>query len=645
MDFFEAQAKAKKRTGWLVFLFVLAVIGTMLAAYTAALLISLKAGGGEFEMWDPGLFAGTSLAVLGIVGLASMVKWSQFSAGGSAVAEMVGGRRLSPGSADLNERRLLNVVEEMAIASGLPVPAVYVLDDEEGINAFAAGLTGGDAIVAVTRGTLNRLNRDELQGVVAHEFSHILNGDMRMNVRLSAILFGILVLGLLGRGILSSLGRTRVRSSDKKGGGVAVVLAAGLAMMIIGYVGYFFGRLIQAAVSRQREFLADASAVQFTRNPSGIAGALRKIGGSEEGSIVNSGKAPEIGHFFFAQGYGSWFNSIFATHPPLDERIRAIDPSWDGRFVNSAPHAPSGAKTPARREDDEDESSIFGAEPPLVAAAAPIAFSPATVVHRAGTITEEHFRNAQSLLAQVPAELRQASRASDDAEALVLAVLGAGDPAHLVQIETTIRSRGGEALARKTVKLAELVGACPASVRLSLVQLSVPTLRALDEAAATRLLSLVEEVSRADGMVSALEMAASKLLTRSLLLSRKPATQIQFYSFQAVAKDIDVVLSTLAHVGNEQESKAREALATGLAQLKLIEAQLDLLPSSECSLARFSQSLDRLAVASLPIKKRLLVAAAYLIGADGQVTPAEAELYRAVAAAIDCPMPVWEQAA
>ena len=298
MDFFEAQERARKRTKRLVFLFAFAVLGTVLAGYAVSWLLLHNLGSyqgytrdsygrrvyresaSSQPLFDPKLFLLVTGGTVTVVGLASLYKWSQMRTGGSAIAEMVGGRPVDLKTTDLRERKLLNVVEEMSIASGIPMPAVYVLEDEPGLNAFAAGLTTSDAAVAVTRGTLDKLTRDELQGVVAHEFSHILNGDMRLNVRITAIVFGILVIGLLGRGILRSLGRGRVRTGGgKKGGGIALILAIGLALLIIGYIGYFFGRLIQAAVSRQREFLADASAVQFTRNPGGITGALKKIGG------------------------------------------------------------------------------------------------------------------------------------------------------------------------------------------------------------------------------------------------------------------------------------------------------------------------------------------------------------------------------
>ncbi|HNW42763.1 MAG TPA: M48 family metalloprotease, partial [Opitutaceae bacterium] len=245
MDFFEAQASAKRRTSRLMLLFILAVIGVIAACYLAALIVvaRVRPTSGTWLVWDGSLFGGVSLVVCLITGGAMLFKWLQLRAGGSVIAEMVGGRRVDPQSTDLAEQRLLNIVEEMSIASGVPMPAVYLLDDEGGLNAFAAGLTTSDAVVAVTRGSLEKLSRDELQGVVAHEFSHILNGDMRLNVRLTAVLFGILVIGLMGRGLLEVMLRSgAVRTRGKgKSGGPGVFIIVGIAMLVIGYVGYFFG--------------------------------------------------------------------------------------------------------------------------------------------------------------------------------------------------------------------------------------------------------------------------------------------------------------------------------------------------------------------------------------------------------------------
>src|SRR5471032_3060906 len=281
----------------------------------------------QFDLWNPQIFLAVALGTIAIILIGSSYKTMALAAGGSAVSEMMGGRLVKPNSTDPDERKLLNVVEEMAIASGVPVPQVYVMDDEDGINAFAAGHKPGDATVTVTRGCMKILSRDELQGVIVHEFSHILNGDMRLNLRLMGTIFGILCLAIIGRILLQTArggGRSR---------GQNPLPILGLALLIIGYIGVFFGRLIQAAVSRQREFLADASSVQFTRNPNGITGALKKIGGlGENGSRLAHAHSEEVSHMFFSNGISEAFIGLLETHPPLPGRIRVFDPNFDGKF-------------------------------------------------------------------------------------------------------------------------------------------------------------------------------------------------------------------------------------------------------------------------------------------------------------------------
>ena len=301
MDFFEHQDQARKNTKVLVVYFVIAVACIIASVYLASLLIfygiqSRQQPGAPtpaLVLWDPKLFLYAALGTLVVVVVGSLYKTATLAKGGSAVAEALGGRFVNPNTTHLEERKLRNVIEEMAIASGLPVPKIYVLDDETGINAFTAGHAPGDAAIGVTRGCMTLLNRDELQGVIGHEFSHILNGDMRLNLRLMGVIFGILCLAVIGRILLYS----RSRSSKDKN----PLMLLGLALIVIGAIGVFFGRLIQAALSRQREFLADASSVQFTRNPAGLSGALQKIGGA--GSRVESAHAEDsppdtfISHF------------------------------------------------------------------------------------------------------------------------------------------------------------------------------------------------------------------------------------------------------------------------------------------------------------------------------------------------------------
>ncbi len=652
MDFFEAQDRARRRTTRLVVLFSLAVLGTILALYGAALLAGFQAGArldgfpagftgtGLSRYWQPALFGWITAGTLAVVGLGSLFKWNQFRAGGRAVAASVGARHVDPRTTDPAERRLLNVVEEMALASGSPVPAVFVLDDEPAINAFAAGLSPHDAVVAVTRGTLEKLTRDELQGVVGHEFSHILNGDMRLNVRLSAILFGILVIGLIGRTILRGVGRTRVTSSRdrKSGGAVVAILAAGLALMIIGYVGYFFGRLIQAAVSRQREFLADASAVQFTRNPQGITGALKKIGGYALGSTIQSDRGAAIGHFFFAQGFRSFFGGLWATHPPLAERIRAIDASFDGAMFAPPPvvdvSRESFESAGLSRAAPATPARLSGPPPPLAPAAATAA------VAQVGTLSPAQIANAQLLLESVPPALRAAARSPAQAPALVCGLLLSADAATRTRQHDLVAARASPALADELARLAPALATVGAEHRLPLLHLALPVLRTLPPEALAALLDTLDELVHADSRVSAFEFALQKVLAHALALGRSPAaTAVQFQSFHAVADDLSVMLSVLARASTADPGSAVPAFAAGARQLPLVADRLQFLDANAATFERLDAALDRLGAASGPIRQRALIAAAHTIGADGRILIAEAELLRAVASALDCPLP------
>lgn len=662
MDFFEAQARAKQRTSRLVLLFALAVVGTIAAGYLATAVIlrqgnfELRNRGGDYRfqratgekppLWQPRLFAGVALGTIAVVGLASLAKWTQYRAGGGTIAESVGGRLVPPDTTDLDERRLLNVVEEMAIASGTPVPAVYVLKDEVGINAFAAGLTPNDAAIAVTRGAVEKLTRDELQGVIGHEFSHILNGDMRLNVRIAATVFGILVLGLAGRTLLWSLRHTRARRGRNAGGVIAGLAAIGLVLLLVGYIGYFFGRLIQAAVSRQREYLADASAVQFTRNPGAVAGALKKIGGYALGSRLNTSKAAAIGHFFFAQAFRSGLTGWWSTHPPLDERIRAIEPDFDGRMFEPPQKVDvtrESFRQVAARSHALDESlrRAFAAPIPADAPPARIPFQPDNAIASVGTISPSQLADAQALLEALPPRARAAAHDPHGAAALLCALLLADDPALRAHQRTILVSGLGADAARRVAELEPELPRVDVGQKLPLVQLAVAALRRLPYPEIEKLLGTLDELVHADAHVCTFEFALQKLVARALQLGRNPAAAgAQIQSFRAVEGDIAVVLSTLARTATRDAGGAERAFLSGRTELPLIADHLLLLDPASASLAALDAALDRLAAASPPIKQRTLFAAAKVVGADGHVALPEAELLRAISAALDCPMPL-----
>lgn len=404
----------------MILLFFLAVVGLIILTNLLLLGVLAYSNTGQFvfsydalrQVYSLEIFIAVAAAVSLLIFGGSLYKTMSLSGGGANVAEMLGGRLVSQSTSDIQERQLLNVVEEMAIASGSPIPRVYLLD-EVSINAFAAGQSPATAVIGITRGTLTRLNREELQAVIAHEFSHIFNGDMRLNIRLIGLLHGILLIGMIGYFILRSI-RFSGRSRNKKGGGgIAAILALGAGLMVIGYAGTFFGQWIKAVVSRQREYLADASAVQFTRNKDGIAGALKKIGGLSAGSYIDAPSAPEYSHAYFANGISSFWQSLFATHPPLDKRIKAIDPGWNGKFIEAKVVQP----TPSESSKAATSKNVG------IAVTTAILSSAEQAINQIGTLNEENISYVQQLILALPTALRKASQEAFSARAVVYAIL------------------------------------------------------------------------------------------------------------------------------------------------------------------------------------------------------------------------------
>jgi Zn-dependent protease with chaperone function len=652
MDFFERQDKARKNTKLLVVYFVLAVVCIIAAVYLACLVIFGAAASqhyhpyGEparFALWQPQIFFYSALGTLAVIVFGSLYQISALSAGGSAVAESLGGRPVEPGTANPHERKLLNVVEEMSIASGVPMPKVYVMDEESGINAFAAGFSTNDAVVAVTRGTLQNLTRDELQGVIGHEFSHILNGDMRLNIRLMGIIFGILCLATVGRILL----RTRGRKNP--------LPLLGLALILIGAVGVFFGRLIQAAVSRQREFLADASSVQFTRNPAGLSGALQKIGSI--GSQLESERAADACHMFFGNGLGSSLFSMFATHPPIEERIRAIDPSWDGRFKpvkvagdedaiaevleGGARHSVRAA---ARRGPPALPQAAAGGGQftlPQAAGFAPTVVRAQTVLPNLGNPTPLHLRYAEALRSAFPESVRSATREPLSAQALMFALLLSDDGALRDGQLEEIGRQMSAAMREKVAALHPEVAPIAARARLPLVNLALPALRQLRADEFQRFSRTLQWLIESDEQVELFEFVLQKIVRRHLAPQFEKARPpvIQFYSMKPLAPDAAVLLSALANLSSADAAEVAKAFQAGAPYLRAGDVDVALLPRDQCGLEQVSAALDRLALAVPQIKKNVLEACVRVVGADGVIQEREAELLRAIAETLDCPIP------
>jgi Zn-dependent protease with chaperone function len=644
MDFFEAQARAKRRTAPLVALFCLAVIGTIVALYfafvggTALLGIRSNDHGGGIERyheyaetgvidwWQPGALKAIILLVLPTVGLSALFKWSQLRAGGPAVAADVGGRRVTRGTTDPRERLLMNVVEEMAIASGMPVPAVFVLPGEASINAFAAGYTQSDAAVAVTRGALERLQRDELQGVVAHEFSHILNGDMRINTRLIAFLFGLLSLVILGRGLLRAAFYTG--GSSKKGGGGAIPLAAGgLVLMTIGGLGLLAGRLIQAALSRQREYLADAAAVQFTRNPAGLSGALKKLGSAALGGRLSHPAANEVSHFCFAQNFRSAFlvGSLLATHPPLEERIRLLDPAFDGHYPDLPPLTPAATPPPIPRARP--------APPPLV--------SPAALIATAGILNLDTVHAARGFIDTLPEELHDAAHQTDSVSALACAICldPALSGAKRDQTLAIVTRHLGASQSENTGRLHSLLAGLAPGAGLSLLQLAAPALHDLKPTEQDTLLAALDDLVHADGVVCPREFALQKIIARDLRLSAHPREAMHSVAPGEASPHLSVALSFTARLDVPDDAAAHGLFVRAAMGFNGLQPPLAYVTAEHATLGHLDRALDKLALTPAPFRKRVLGAVATALNADNELSPAEADLLRAIAAALDCPIP------
>jgi Zn-dependent protease with chaperone function len=638
MNFFERQTATRRTSRQLVFLFAMAVIAVVLAVDLVIFTLLASAGAEQEGLALPsiqwfrehsGLALGTTLTVLGIIGLSSLYKTAVLSGGGGVVARSLGGVRVSPDTTDALQRRLLNVVEEMAIASGVPMPEVYLLEQESGINAFAAGHNSSNAAIAVTRGTLTTLNRAELQGVIAHEFSHILNGDMRLNIRLMGLLFGLLAIAVLARTVLRFA--PRGRSSGKKGGGAGAILIAALVVLVIGYVGLFFGRLIQAAVSRNRESLADASAIQFTRDPTGLRGALVKIGAVEGGSRLSTPEVDEVAHMLFAPG----ISRMFATHPPLLERLKAIDPRFNqqefaevrARLAAAEQAVAPVAKAAAAQNTVEKLDALIGA-----GTAVPIAL--AQLVGNPGTA---HMKHAQQIRQSLPESLSVAGRHPASSRALFLALALDADPATRERQERFIAQQLGADVATLVTSLSGDVDSLEPQQKLPVLMHAFPALRQLTREERMRLMACLNGMLQREGQMSLQAYVLRKLAQVQLRDDLEPRAPAGRFPINAVTAELQVLFSVLAQQGHTNETDARRAYESGMHHLLPRERPSFAIPINwaqqlDAALSR----LDRLAPAG---KEQLIEALVRTIAHDQQLTINEAELLRAVCAALHCPLP------
>ncbi len=637
MNFYEQQDRAKGLSSYLLFLFGFAVICIVICLFClASIIVTFDEDLGDLA-WTIELAIVSSLISILIISIASLLRVGWLSQGGKVIAESMGGHRLNPNTSNPVSRKILNVVEEMAIASGTPVPPVYLLE-EEGINAFAAGYSPRDAVIGVTEGCATKLTREQLQGVMAHEFSHILNGDMRINIRLTGVIYGIIFLSIIGRMLMNvsyfSGGHRTSRKSD--GGGALIVL--GLGLFIIGGIGAFFGSMIRASVSRQREFLADASAVQFTRNPNGIAGALKRIGGYSEGSKIRSSGAQEFSHMFFSSG----ISSLFATHPPLPVRILRIEPNWKKQYPETdkfdetptlGNHSAqvSGFSTSAetsRLADASNDSTLEKTEKSTLAH---------DLISNDQEINNEKIQNARNLIESIPAELIFLAKEPYSARGILFAMLLDLENQKILNRQIQLikeYSKDGTEIETEQNRIA--ISKLNPVQKFILVEETRPAIAELSEQQFKNFQTIILQLIKADENIDLFEWCLHKIIEFDFGKKHYPRQLHGRASIESRISESVIILGALAHYGQE----GKDPVPAFEAGIKAIDRRSGIkLPDiNKCGLSAIDQALERLNKMSASAKRSLLDACARTIDHDGKTTDIEIQILRGIACALSCPI-------
>lgn len=621
MDFFAEQDQARKRSKWLVIFFCLGVISIALSVFFVASYLTEPS-------WD--LFWVTGAGTVGVVALASLGRIASLSSGGSVVAESLGGQLICPNTNDPQQRRILNIVEEMAIASGTPVPPVYLME-EKGINAFAAGNSVNNAVVGITRGCAEKLNREQLQGVVAHEFSHILNGDMRLNIKLTGLIFGIVCLSRIGEVLLRVAAFSGGGRRRKKDDGSAALLAIGVALFILGLIGGFFGSLIRAAVSRQREFLADASAVQFTRNPDGISGALKRIGGFSAGSKLETANASDFSHMFF----GSALSSMFATHPPLEKRIRKIEPNWNESF-------PETDKISEKIDLQSEKSAGLAGTSSFAGGSSQEAPSPTQANNQEQIFqgpTSENLEYARTLLAGIPSHLLDLCREPFGARCVIFGLLlDSADEGIRKQQVNLIRSRLETQTDDLSLKVFTACQTLSCFEKFALIEECASPLRELSPRQLNQFSEVIDGLVTMDQKIDLFEWSLQKVIFHQLALKTDPSSHDPHGS-GGISKNINSCLpflGALAHFGGNQND-TKDSYARGVSLLDP-KSSKDLLPLDSCGIDALENALPRLQKLCASAKRDFLSACIATAQHDQKISEVEFLILRGLASAISCPI-------
>jgi len=626
VNFFEHQDRARRQTRWLVIAFGLAALGVIIAIDLLVYLFFSEGGQRSLAETVP-MLTFSSLGAAGLISVSSLYRTVSLRGGGAKVALEMGGVPVGADERDPLRRRLRNVVEEISLASGVPVPDIYVLEQEAGINAFAAGFTPATAAVAVTRGTLEKLSREELQGVIAHEFSHILNGDMRLNIRMIGMLFGIMVIALIGRQIYySGLHSRRFRSSGKDDG--VGFVAIGLAVMAVGYIGMFLTRWIKAGISRKREYLADASAVQFTRNPEGIGGALKRIAIDDVGVVMDA-EVEEFSHMMFGT---KSLTQMFATHPPILDRIQRVEPGFREEELEQLRENLQRKRASIDKASEEEMARERNTE------GGAGGFDFGNIVEKIGNPTQNQLFLAAVIAASISEDLHSAARSTEWAREVVFLLLLHDDKEMREQQKLTIaKNMGGQSL-QHVEHLETMAGGLLKAHRLPLAEIAFPALKRRPPEDIEKLKKTINALIQADGSVDVFEYALAKMLQQFLNETLNPAKEPLHgkKTLQDMKVETSLLLNAVATLGHQDSVSIKEAVVAGSGVLGI-----ETLDSSDENWKKNLDSvlpkLDRL---NPKAKEKLVSALIKTVMHDHEVTNEEAEILRVICSCIHVPLPI-----
>ncbi len=628
-NFFENQKHVRSQTKSLIALFIATLTAMIFSFYALATIVFVYWGRifkktNSFSLLEPGaiinykLLTFISVVILSIIILGTFYRLIRLRSGGVGVAKMLGGVLVLPSTQSPNERILLNIVEEMSVASGIPVPQVYVLTLEPTINALAVGTNPSDSVIGVTQGALDLLSREELQGLIGHEFAHIFNGDMKLNLKLIGFISGILVFTTLGRMLIEK--HAKRISSDPKWNPLFFL---GWALVVLGFVGVFFSRIIKSIVTPQREFQADEASARFTRNPEALAKVLDKIAQTPSQKLL-SPYAEETSHLMFETPVRN-VGGIFDTHPPLQVRIKRLVPNF--KMVRSA------TKKFVQKKSKRTPENIFRKDERFD-------ILPGRLRNRFGTLGFESLALAEVIIESIPPRLIEKARENSGAQALCLAMMF--QPSQKEDALKIIRAELGPKLATEVEEVYKDASKIEKNFRLPLLTICLPALRLMEKDRYEKYQTALERLVELEGDI-VFEFCLMRLIEKAFAPPNLRSSS--YYSVRDYSEDVLTILKFASHTGSHGSEMSLTNFQSALDRLNHVahkplkkvhvESEFAILPDRK-KMSVALRNVNRLG----PFEKSaLLLACATAISVDDRMTTEEMDLVRALSATLDTPLP------